>query len=511
MSNCIIDVNEFSSQPDLYWLQDAVERYTNEAIQSHMKNFLHCMKAPIPIYDDVTGEDLSHVLLLSNGEKARYTGLQRCRSPWACPHCTAEVMARRAARIVAAIEQFKEQGKLAFMVTLTIRHWWGVPGATIYGILRKAWHNVMIASRNGYDSLKSYLSGYGDFDFVNAYDWTWGRNGWHPHIHMLVWVDRDKIDSINARLAEFEEDIRKIWLRCVARATVSLMWHGKWRGYDGKVVDSWIREETFPDTPLGRYTKKVFEYVNCLNDCSSRTQSVHISRNDDGTIRISTSGDYICGAVKEVSSSHTKVAAPGHYNITQILYEAKKADGEGDTKRCRQFLYLWLEYFFITKNTRRLTFSVGANRAAREYIATHEFEEFLKKKYDEQDETYVAKKYKLVAVFSSHTWNLIQCHDLRGIILNTVVNTPTPYEDLCALLELYDIRMPGRPPDPDLWADEIDRFNDEEEEKERRFLSFCGLKSKQRRVETDWVKEYKRIRLIDACLDAGVILPHYSA
>ena len=52
----------------------------------------------------------------------RFDGVLTCHSAWACPKCTAEVMAKKATDIACAIDLLKKQNQSATMITFTIPH-----------------------------------------------------------------------------------------------------------------------------------------------------------------------------------------------------------------------------------------------------------------------------------------------------------------------------------------------------------------------------------------------------
>jgi hypothetical protein len=116
--------------------------------------------------------------------KAFYKGLQVCASVWACPVCAAKISERRRAELVTALALAKAQSWDVFMLTLTVPHGLGDELSSLLDQIHKAWRSTS-TSRAG-QKLRKLLGIRGT---VRALEVTHGANGFHPHLHVLLFLD----------------------------------------------------------------------------------------------------------------------------------------------------------------------------------------------------------------------------------------------------------------------------------------------------------------------------------
>lgn len=112
---------------------------------------------------------------------AGFAGLSTCSSVWADPVCNAKIMARRALEIGAAVESWQAMGGTVGFVTLTMRHRKGQPLGLLWDGLSKAWQRVI-----GGKSWHRDKSAHGVAGWLRVVEVTYGPNGWHVHIHSLI-------------------------------------------------------------------------------------------------------------------------------------------------------------------------------------------------------------------------------------------------------------------------------------------------------------------------------------
>lgn len=125
----------------------------------------------------------SVALRLSQGV-AGFAGLASCGSVWADPVCNAKVMARRALEIGAAVETWQSLGGRVGFVTLTMRHRKGQRLSTLWAALSKAWHRAV-----GGTSWQRDREAFGVAGWLRVVEVTYGRNGWHVHVHALMFLE----------------------------------------------------------------------------------------------------------------------------------------------------------------------------------------------------------------------------------------------------------------------------------------------------------------------------------
>ena len=134
------------------------------------------------------------VLRSGGGEPARayYRGLAHCGSVWACPVCSNKIRVKRAKEIQQLVEAHGQARTL--MLSLTVRHGMGDELASIVRGITLAWAKVQQGSE-----WRDLLGAHGARGFIRALETTYGANGWHPHFHMVVFLDRSlEVDEVEA-------------------------------------------------------------------------------------------------------------------------------------------------------------------------------------------------------------------------------------------------------------------------------------------------------------------------
>ena len=136
-----------------------------------------------------------------------FSGLERCSSVWLCPLCASKISERRVHELQAALDFAKEHQLWPQLLTLTFPHGMGqqlstikssslmlcdpsqvlVPHRKVYkknGILDLMLEsfNYMLSGSSG-RFLRSKIPWVG---LIRSLEVTYGFNGWHPHLHILV-------------------------------------------------------------------------------------------------------------------------------------------------------------------------------------------------------------------------------------------------------------------------------------------------------------------------------------
>ncbi|NUV64999.1 hypothetical protein [Streptomyces sp. CAI-85] len=183
------------------------------------------------------------------GEVTGFSGLVSCGSVWACPPCAARVRAERAAELERFSLAWLEAGYGLAMVTLTVPHWKHVrladytdeKGRAVKGQLGKlleAWRGIGQGAwwvgrdvvRDGAPARwtsewerdetvrpkvhadgrrtvwrKGFAERYGIEGTTRTAEITDGANGWHSHLHGLLWLSgelsREAADVLQAELS----------------------------------------------------------------------------------------------------------------------------------------------------------------------------------------------------------------------------------------------------------------------------------------------------------------------
>lgn len=140
-----------------------------------------------------------HVLRSKNHNTCCYSGLGTCASVWVCSPCAAKISERRKLELQNAIEQHIGRGGDVLLLTLTNPHYLGDKLADVLECQRLA-----LKYFNGGRFAKAMNQSIGYIGSVRALEVTHGRkrtinNGWHPHYHILLFVQSGlDLDALRA-------------------------------------------------------------------------------------------------------------------------------------------------------------------------------------------------------------------------------------------------------------------------------------------------------------------------
>lgn len=234
---------------------------------------------------------------------AGYTGLERCGSIWACPHCGAVIRAGRAQEIQHAVEAHQQQGGELLFFTGTVRHHQGDDLATTLDAVLEAWRK-MTGNRPWKERKQRHaISGY-----IRSIEVTHGTNGWHPHAHVLLLLD-EKMSA--DELADFRSWIFDQWSNSVEKSGGK---RPNEQGLDLQQVD--------------KKGKVLAKYISKIQDEKKWTAGAELARAD-------------------VKNGRGNSITP-----FQLLDEETDIDAN---KRGA----LWREYYLATKGRRAITWSRG--------------------------------------------------------------------------------------------------------------------------------------------------------
>lgn len=135
-----------------------------------------------------------------SSEKAFYGNLAVCGSVWQCPVCAAKISELRKKELRCAVNGHLKTGKLA-MLTLTFSHQKGDRLKETMAKFSKAVDRFRSGKR--YDLVRKKM---GLIGTIRSFEITYGANGWHPHIHILMFYTHE-ID-----LEEVEDELMELWL-----------------------------------------------------------------------------------------------------------------------------------------------------------------------------------------------------------------------------------------------------------------------------------------------------------
>ena len=393
------------------------QKWLNVHREYYLPNIRQCGSALIRDMGDAPSV---FVLYNDKTDKSKLYGNTACHSAWACPKCTAEVMAKKAAEIACAIDCLKKQHhQSATMITFTIPHSANMTCKESFQVLLNTWRQFSKGGNRAAKSTQKYVlkndkgvrgkkggklgvgkagetkiyykgrDPYGAFrqelgikHNVRVYEFTHGENAWHPHIHALFWVPDKNFNKI----LDYEDELINHWWHCV-KLEAKKFW-------SKKITDP-KELETFLSTVYADYKKIT----------ADGHKSLYISKDKnmpDRARKVSSSW-YIAGwgGDAEVTGNYQQKATHSDRNMTpyQIINKAFESQGEEREK----YLRLYAEYAQATYKHRRCEFSKsGITELIREYKKTTEYTESHKKKDTDKE-----KHWRMVYWFSGQQWKEI--------------------------------------------------------------------------------------------------------
>lgn len=397
-----------------------------------------------------------NVYVTSNGENASFFGTTQCHSAWACPRCTAKVMAEKAAKIACLIDaQATWNNEYAFMLTFTLPHENFMSCMEAFQVLMETWRmfNRVAKAKNSKGKSQGawgeFREKFGIKYMVRVYEATWGdAHGWHPHIHALFWTKPNNFKDLLA----YEDKLTDLWLHCAVQCHAKivekmardafkvdmgakaiqellrkidldslstqlreelkpLMKRKKFRADERlKVVEAFSKSGNKPDMDnfdcYSRYYARTASQLEQLYADYKRRpvtghRAVYFSRDNNGNVRRESSSRYISGwgANSELTRSQMKTAhvMDGRYTPFEMLklaYEAK------DPAVKEQWLDRFVDYALATFKHRRCQFSQNCGKLIRKWQESEEYIQVFKKKFMDKE----TAMWKTVYWFSEKQW-----------------------------------------------------------------------------------------------------------
>lgn len=229
---------------------------------------------------------------------AHYHGVQTCGSVWTCPICAVKIAETRRQEVGELLDLHTKAGGTVYMAAFTIPHHAFQGARELRDVIAAVWRGM--ANGNPWQRAKGKA---GCIGYVKALEVTHGKNGWHPHLHVLFFLD-GKADELAAE--EFGIWLFEAWAKRVAK-----------RGY-------------------GQCNPAVWRF--------------------ERAVKAESAGDYVAkwGCAAEMTSGHTKLAKGGGRSPWQMLADAVAGD--------RSVFKLFEEYARAFKGARQLTWSRNIRR-----------------------------------------------------------------------------------------------------------------------------------------------------
>jgi hypothetical protein len=149
--------------------------------------------------------------------RARLRGVRLCDLIWTCPVCGPRIRQERAVDLDHACRSWLQDyatpaGELGYgavlFLTLTVPHDYGESLQSVLGDVRAAWAQVLSGRGRQRDK-----SRFGFQHYVRSHDVTVGRNGWHPHVHAVLFCSRR---LSGAEVIQWRGELLTRWRRALA-------------------------------------------------------------------------------------------------------------------------------------------------------------------------------------------------------------------------------------------------------------------------------------------------------
>jgi hypothetical protein len=316
------------------------------------------------------------VLYLPESESSAYRGLITCGSVWACPICSQKITEARRAELSKAVATCPYH---LVMLTFTLQHTAGDSLPELLQALKAAYKRFF--NGRAWAALAAELGVVGR---VRSLEVTHGSNGWHPHIHVLLFLQRPiPIDTLKSTL-------QPRWATAVAK-------EGRYA-----LTDYGLSVQGSNDVAAAYLAKMGLEDVTVPQEDSEGWTLTH-----------------------ELIKSSMKKARRGGRSPLQLVADYQVGDQEAGQ--------LWLQYYWAFKGEKQLVWSKGL----RALLGLDD--ELTDEEIAAQDENGI-----LLAQLPRSQWAIVVANDARAELLNAAA-TGDPVI-VCELLASIGIGGGADPP-----------------------------------------------------------------
>lgn len=295
-------------------------------------------------------------------KRASFGGLTNCGDVWACPVCSRKISEERRAELQTAVETAKKRGMAVLMLTLTASHKITDKLADNREFIQKSWSRL--TSGRWWHEMRDY---FGIVGHVRSLEITHGDNGWHVHIHALIFTDSHDVDT-----ALFESYCKSRWTGIVSRLG----------GYATKANGA----------KLSTHENRIAEYISKFGHMPNEQNGDHLSELKAGW----NESHEIAKQVSKVAKSDT-----GRTPF-QLLKDGSLGDKQSDALYC--------EYIRALKGARQLCWSNGLKKL------------LLNEEGKSDDELANTDELETVATIDIRTYHTICRLNVRGHILDLAAN-----------------------------------------------------------------------------------------
>jgi hypothetical protein len=301
-----------------------------------------------------------------------------CANIWACPVCSAKISERRREELERAISSVTASGGGVYHMLLTIPHARKDKPLGLVAYLLKAYERFC----SGKYRLSALVPGY--LGFVRALEVTHGENGWHPHLHVLVFTEV-----------------------ALSPSQVDLMRHVLWAKWEARVLKITGKSPSRKAFSFNPAVQGSFEQTNFV---TVEGEAVHVCPVTGYVTKFGADREIEeivqrrrWSAADELTKANAKKSGrAGGRSPWQLLADFQEGDVHAGM--------LWKEFIAAFKGRAQLYWSQGLrSNLGLDDAST---DEQLAAAIDAQD--------RLLACISDLDWKLILARNLRGQVLEVL-------------------------------------------------------------------------------------------
>jgi hypothetical protein len=240
--------------------------------------------------------------VIAKGQHGAYiAGVETCGSVWVCAACAGKIAEGRRKDVSAILSAHDRLGGDVYMVAFTIPHRFEESCHALKKTVSDTWRKMLAGKAWKSAQRRFKITGY-----IRAMEITHGKNGWHPHLHVLL---------LTSGLTDSQRGLLKAFLS-----------------------SRWISIASRLDSEIS------------ARDRANMIRRAVDFRKAEG---VRTAGNYVCkwGVDSEITKANFKRGKVGGRSPWQILMDA--SDGDHFSR------FLFREYGAAMKGTRHITWSVG--------------------------------------------------------------------------------------------------------------------------------------------------------
>jgi hypothetical protein len=293
-----------------------------------------------------------------------YRGLMVCANFWTCFICSAKIAERRRVELEEALDCHLGKGGGVYHMLLTLPHTRRDKPGPLVKLLTDTFRRLC----SGKGRLGEVIPGF--MGIVRALEPTYGDNGWHPHLHVLVFTEAVLSDKEIALIDS------KVFTRWDARVLKVTGKHASRKAFSFSSAKRGMQEGS----------------LDAVSDYLSKFAA-------DGELRKIVSERRTWGAADELTKAHLKTKGRGGRSPWQLLADYQAGDTASGM--------LWKEFVDAFKGLPALRWS----RGLRNRLGIGE------EKTDEQLAEAVEAEDILLALIPNKDWDVIIKNNLRALVL----------------------------------------------------------------------------------------------